>query len=126
MKKLLLILAFMAGTTFAQSAYVTPPGSNKVGDIINRSDFIYVLYSSAPCKLPLVNAKDMHKAEIFNTKEPDIGCWASTLSPNKGSIVIIGPEGNTSTGNLMGYAKTTIMAGGNAVIEAPAFTRSQP
>ncbi|MCT9017099.1 hypothetical protein N6G05_26470 [Cupriavidus gilardii] len=126
MKWLPLLLAFTTGTAFAQSAYVMPPGSNQVGDTIKRSDFIYVLYSSKPCGLPIVNAKDMRRAEIFNSTEPDVGCWANTLSPTKGSILIVGPEGNTATGNLMGYAKTTINAAGDAVIAAPAFRRAQP
>lgn len=126
MKKLPLMFLLVTGAAFAQTAYVKPPGSNKVGDTISRADFIDVLYISQPCELPIVNAKHMRKAEIFNAREPDIGCWGNTLSPNKGSIIIIGPEGNTSSGNLMGYAKSTIKKDGDAVIDVPAYFRNQP
>lgn len=126
MKKLPLMLMLVTGAAFSQTAYVTPPGSNKVGDTIQKENFIYVLFTSKPCSLPLVNAEHMRKAELYGTKDPDIGCWARTLSPSKGSILIIGPEGNVSNQDLMGFAKATIKAGGDAVIDAPAYFRPQP
>ncbi|MDT6962902.1 hypothetical protein QTN24_15485 [Cupriavidus sp. SZY C1] len=116
MKKLPLLLALFANAVLAQTAYVTPPGTRKEGDTIDRSHFIYVLHESEPCGLPIVNARHMRKAEIYNTRKPDIGCWGGTLSASKGSVVIIGPQGNTSARNLVDFSKVNFRPDGSVVI----------
>lgn len=126
MKKLLFALLAISGAAGAQEAYVMPPGSNRIGDTIARDKLIYVLYTGAKCPLPIVNAEQMRRAEIYNTQKPDTGCWGKTLSPLGGSIVIIGPQGNVTSGNLTGYAKAKIDATGAATITAPAYALRQP
>ncbi|MGO4412495.1 hypothetical protein AB4Z27_06025 [Cupriavidus sp. KB_39] len=116
MKKLPLLLALIANAAFAQTAYVTPPGTRKVGDTIETAKSIFVLHESAPCSLPIANAKHMRKAELYNAGVPAIGCWGTILSATKGDYVIIGPYGNISKGNLVGFSKVKLQPNGNGVI----------
>lgn len=119
MKRSVFVLFMMWGMAGAQEAYVMPPGSNQAGDVIAREQLIYVLYTRAKCPLPIVNAEHMRRADIFNTRTPDIGCWGRTLSPQEGSVLIVGPTGATSAANLGAMVKARIEKDGSATITEP-------
>jgi hypothetical protein len=110
-----------AGAANAETVLVEPgDGHRYVGDKFDARSVNQVLYVDRPCKLPLVNAKDMRE---YSTKLIAIqmkACWGRLIG---GGLVIVYEDGATNTGYEDAYVSTTIDKSGNGVVTKSIYKR---
>ncbi|WP_322090016.1 hypothetical protein [Burkholderia cenocepacia] len=121
MKKLVLLAMLVSGAASAQDAYVMFKGSPATENV-SADRYIYVLFKNKPCKLPIADAPYMHKAAIFNTQNPDIGCWGKTLDASNAEVLIVSPYGHKSTAALTEFYSATLDKDGTGHIKGRAMS----
>ncbi|VVE69225.1 hypothetical protein PPN31119_03214 [Pandoraea pnomenusa] len=127
MKKLIFAtLAAVTVSASAQDAYIFP-GWDTVGEPIPKEDFQYVLYLKKKCELPIANAANLGRAEIYFKRggKPGIGCWGKTLNPTGAEIVIVDPFGNSEKSTIFNFASVKFDRAGQAIVTGPALSIEQ-
>ncbi len=125
-KKKLVLIAALAVTTAAgaEEAFVYPR-ANAAGQTIPRAGMLYSLSLSKKCPLPIANAANLRRAEIFNRSKPDVGCWGRSLQPGGAEAVIIGPYGNVETANLMNFKRVKLSPTGDGEVLGAAVSMDE-
>jgi len=121
MKKVFLLMMLFSAAASAQDAYVRTI-SGTATETVAADQYLLVLFKNKPCALPISNAPYMHKAEIFNAPNPDIGCWGKTLDASKAEILIIGPYGHKSRDDLTNFYSATLDKDGTGHIKGRAMS----
>lgn len=127
MKKLVFVtLSALALSAAAQDAYIYP-GWDTVGQPIPKEDFRYVLYLKKRCDLPIGNASNLARADIYFKPggKPGIGCWGKTLNPTGAEIVIIDPYGNATKSAILNFAAVKFDRAGEAIVTGPALSMDE-
>lgn len=125
MKKLVLIAALAACTAASAEEAFVYPRANAAGETIPRTGMLYSLSLTQKCALPIANAANMRRAEIFNRPKPDVGCWGRSLQPGGAEAVIIGPYGNVETANLMNFKRVKLSPNGDGEVLGAAVSMEE-
>ncbi|WP_186257408.1 hypothetical protein [Burkholderia gladioli] len=120
MKKMIFLALLFSTAVSAQDVYVMT--KTAPSETVHPDQYIYVLFKDKPCALQISDAKYMHKAAIFNTSSPDIGCWGKTLSQSGADILIIGPYGNKSTAALTEFYSANLDKDGTGHVSGRAIS----
>lgn len=119
-KMLLLILLAVSGTAAAETVLFDPAdGRRYVGDEFDARAAKQVLYQDRPCKLPLVNAKDMHEYASPVTY-PSKACWGRLIG---GDIVVVYDNGETMRLPEAAFVTATVGKSGSARVIKSAYKR---
>ncbi|VVE79418.1 hypothetical protein [Pandoraea sputorum] len=127
MKKLMgAVLALLSLSASAQDAYIYP-GWDTIGEPIPKDDFRYVLFLKKKCELPIANAANLGRAEIYFKRggKPGVGCWGRTLNPTGAEIVIVDPFGSAETATMFNFAAVKFDRSGQAIVTGPALSIEQ-
>lgn len=121
MKKVVLLAMLFSAAASAQDAYVMTRSAPST-ETVSADQYIYVLFKDKPCKLPIADAPYMRKAAIFNTSNPDIGCWGKTIDASKAEILIVGPHGHKNSASLTEFYSATLDKDGTSHIKGRAMS----
>lgn len=99
--------------------------SKAVDETIPRGSMVTVLYRDTPCRLPMVNAKDMRAAETLHGRALVPGCWGMLVSPTKDRFVIVSTYGDARQDSLTAYVEAKIQRDGSAQYVKPAMSQEE-
>ncbi|MBJ9593241.1 hypothetical protein [Burkholderia seminalis] len=116
MKKLvaMMMLSTAIAPSFAETIYTTVgmPASC-VGQRFNVSEANDVLYSSRPCKLPIVNSKNMRQYTFAAQGMSWDGCWANLLGNR---VSLISSDGSEDVRSKLEFVVSELNRSGVAVV----------
>ncbi len=99
--------------------------SKAVDETISRGSMVTVLYRDTPCRLPIVNAKDMRAAETLHGRALVPGCWGNVVSPTKDRVVIVSTCGDARQDSLTAFVEAKIQRDGSALYVRPAMSQEE-
>ncbi|WP_425327627.1 hypothetical protein [Pseudomonas nitroreducens] len=123
MKKAILmgVLLVAAMPVFAETVLFDPSeGRQYVGEEFDARSAKQVLYLDRPCKLPIVNAKDMREYTTTAIAIPMKACWGKLLG---GEVVIVFENGMTRRSAESAFVVAEVDKKGNAKIVKSIYKR---
>lgn len=121
MKKLIWMLSLLASTASAETVLFEPSeGRQYVGDEFDARAAKQVLYTDRPCKLPIVNAKDMREYTTTAIAIPLKACWGKLLG---GEVIFVFENGMTMRSSESAYVVADVDKKGNAKIVKSIYKR---
>ncbi|WP_147310615.1 hypothetical protein [Cupriavidus taiwanensis] len=99
--------------------------SNAIEENISRGSMVTVLYRDTPCRLPIVNAKDMRAAETLHGRALVPACWGTLVGPTKDRVVVVSTYGDARQDSLTAYVEAKIQRDGSAQYVKPAMSQEE-
>jgi len=123
-KTILLALIVVASpAAFAETVLVEPgPGHMFVGDEFSARSAVEVLYQDRPCKLPVVNAKDMREYTTTAIAIHVRACWGRTLG---GGVLRVFEDGSIKPAQENAYVVASVDKTGNAVVTKSIYDKNR-
>ncbi|MEE3504828.1 hypothetical protein QN399_00875 [Pseudomonas sp. 10C3] len=122
MKRVLAILFVVSAPCALAETILVDPGATHmfVGDKFDARTAQEVLYEARPCKLPIVNAKDMRQYTTTTMAKPMEACWGRTLG---GGVTQIFENGMSLQVTENAYVAASVDGSGFGVVTKSIYER---